>query len=780
MAEVPENAWRGKLRRFFLLGLREGYEGAGVGGYLPALLPATARPLAETFPWYLPAGGGQAGPLLAELQGWLEAAGGGEVLPRLLPELATLLAAGEVPVEVKTAVEQGLLRLAEAADLSPAAARKFRDEADRLRERIPAGGWVLPFHVGSLGWLWWAAAREPVRQARRELAGELRSLALKLEELLDLAEALAPAGRSAEKLAGSLGEEGSRWLDPYRLERPLQRAKGGSRGIPEERRERLLRCLEAVRASLRWLEGLAAVTLVAAAEQTPIPEDLEWIVAPSGEVVEAAAERLQRAWNELVELERRRRRARLEVEDTYEPARHEAVLSRLDGDDLGAEVAGALGPVVAVVRREAFSGASLGAALAVLDRGLPLRFCVLETDRDLSDVRSRGVLDPARLVLAAPGCMTARSSLARPEELGGLLSAATSAAGPSLLQVYVPSGDLPAPAAWERAALAWCCRAAPGWSCDASAGESWAESFRLLENPEPEVPTPSVRWQNPGGETVEEACDLAHLLSLQADLRDEFWVIPPNVELDELVPVGDAREPAGEIPPLPYIWVKDGAGELRRAVVSRRVWEASRNCRRAWRLLQELAGINNPHVERAVAAVREELERRFSRERDEEVERARAEGAAAAVERLVGLLTNPAAALGRLDLEALRQPTAVAEVRETAASGAEVASPTEAGVAAPAESEAGAAAEVEPEPAEEPYIDSELCTSCNDCINLNPRMFKYNSERQAYIADPAAGTFAELVKAAENCPARCIHPGSPRPGDPTVTPELLERAKAFR
>jgi hypothetical protein len=58
-------------------------------------------------------------------------------------------------------------------------------------------------------------------------------------------------------------------------------------------------------------------------------------------------------------------------------------------------------------------------------------------------------------------------------------------------------------------------------------------------------------------------------------------------------------------------------------------------------------------------------------------------------------------------------------------------------------------------------------------------MFQYNDDRQAFVADLAAGTFAELVKAAEGCPARCIHPGSPREGDKTATPLLLTRAAKF-
>jgi hypothetical protein len=58
-------------------------------------------------------------------------------------------------------------------------------------------------------------------------------------------------------------------------------------------------------------------------------------------------------------------------------------------------------------------------------------------------------------------------------------------------------------------------------------------------------------------------------------------------------------------------------------------------------------------------------------------------------------------------------------------------------------------------------------------------MFAYNENKQAYIADPAAGTYRQLVEAAESCQVSIIHPGRPRnPAEPGLE-ELLARAEAF-
>ena len=81
---------------------------------------------------------------------------------------------------------------------------------------------------------------------------------------------------------------------------------------------------------------------------------------------------------------------------------------------------------------------------------------------------------------------------------------------------------------------------------------------------------------------------------------------------------------------------------------------------------------------------------------------------------------------------------------------------------------------------DDPYIDSPLCTTCNDCTDINPQLFMYNGNKQAYIADLAAGTYAEMVQAAERCQVAIIHPGKPWNGDEPGLDELLERAAPFR
>jgi hypothetical protein len=79
----------------------------------------------------------------------------------------------------------------------------------------------------------------------------------------------------------------------------------------------------------------------------------------------------------------------------------------------------------------------------------------------------------------------------------------------------------------------------------------------------------------------------------------------------------------------------------------------------------------------------------------------------------------------------------------------------------------------------EPYIETARCSSCNECTRLNSKMFGYDENNQAYIKDPDAGTYRQLVEAAESCQLSIIHPGQPRNPDEPGLEQLRKRAESF-
>ena len=80
---------------------------------------------------------------------------------------------------------------------------------------------------------------------------------------------------------------------------------------------------------------------------------------------------------------------------------------------------------------------------------------------------------------------------------------------------------------------------------------------------------------------------------------------------------------------------------------------------------------------------------------------------------------------------------------------------------------------------DDPHVETGRCSSCDECIRINKEMFAYDHNRHAYIANIDAGTYAQLVEAAESCQVSVIHPGKPRnPAEPGLE-DLLKRAAPF-
>ena len=146
-------------------------------------------------------------------------------------------------------------------------------------------------------------------------------------------------------------------------------------------------------------------------------------------------------------------------------------------------------------------------------------------------------------------------------------------------------------------------------------------------------------------------------------------------------------------------------------------------------------------------------------------------------ERLFQVARRTAGAWARL--REIGERPAQAESTVTPASPTPAAAPTAAG-AAEARAAVAVVAASGTEGSDDPYIETPRCTTCNECTILNGRMFAYDENRQAFIADATAGTYRELVEAAEGCQVAIIHPGAPRdPNEPGLD-DLIARAASFR
>ena len=78
-----------------------------------------------------------------------------------------------------------------------------------------------------------------------------------------------------------------------------------------------------------------------------------------------------------------------------------------------------------------------------------------------------------------------------------------------------------------------------------------------------------------------------------------------------------------------------------------------------------------------------------------------------------------------------------------------------------------------------PWIETASCSACDECTRLNPRIFAYNSAGKATIKDANGGPYSDLVKAAERCKERIIHPGLPRDRSKPGMERWIARGEKF-
>ena len=80
----------------------------------------------------------------------------------------------------------------------------------------------------------------------------------------------------------------------------------------------------------------------------------------------------------------------------------------------------------------------------------------------------------------------------------------------------------------------------------------------------------------------------------------------------------------------------------------------------------------------------------------------------------------------------------------------------------------------------EPYIESARCTTCDECTNLNRKMFAYNDKKQAYIKDPRAGHLrAARAWRRRSARSRSSIPGTPLNPKEKDLEKWIKRAEPF-
>ncbi|OIR17686.1 pyruvate-flavodoxin oxidoreductase [mine drainage metagenome] len=281
-------------------------------------------------------------------------------------------------------------------------------------------------------------------------------------------------------------------------------------------------------------------------------------------------------------------------------------------------------------------------------------------------------------------------------------------------------------------------RAYPLFRYDPDLGASYAESASMEGNPalDQDWPTYTLTYKDENGAEAKLTLPMtfADFAVTEGRFAKHFKKAPPETWNEDMVQLADfitlsADEREGKFP---YIWGVDAKQRLIRLLVTQDVVHSCEERLSFWHQLKSLCGLDRPTVNAEEIA---------NKARNELIQKLSASLASFGGGAINDSTINDSHINNSLPL-----------------------------AAAPAMSVDGY---------EAAWIDTPECTACDECININPKMFAYNDQKKVIIINPQGGKFADVVKAAEKCTASCIHPGTPWNQSEAGLDKLVARAAKF-
>lgn len=605
--------------------------------------------------------------------------------------------------------------------------KQVADSLARARANLKVDGDVvdcngaMPYQL--IGHVW---ALTQTRRAQR--FGEIvNRLVIKLSEILQADFANSNAGRSAANLKRTFGSGPMDKFD-FDVMSKLLCKSAPKENLSKNRKKRIEKLL----ATLKTQQFFPS--------QHSTSKPYVFAFDSCSEAIKAYRERLPKA----IELSKAVAIAELEVRGEYSEAKHDRLFESFGENGLDPRDMAIFPDYLARVHAAHLPGGELDSLTEIMSLNLPIKVLV-QTDDVIEEspisnghlafaLRSRQL---ARMALGMAGVFVVQTPASALFQLREKIVRGLDFSGPALFSVFsgvaAGHGEVP-PYLIGAAALE--SRVFPAFTMDPTAGNDWASRFSLAANPQADLDWPIHRVVYEDADCQTASADrpftLIDFVACDARYGKYFAAVPKSHWRDWLADAGDviARDKwdaVDRIDSVPSVLMVTPDNKLQKAIVTEKIVREARRCLSMWNSLQELGGIHNSHAEKLLAQEKAAWE-----------ESGKAIAAAAA----------PAP-----------EPAPVA--------------------AAPAAAVEPVPAEKEEKSSDEAYIETPRCASCNECININDKMFAYDGNKQAYIKDVNAGTYAQLVEAAESCQVAIIHPGKPRNTNEAGLDELIKRAEAF-
>jgi hypothetical protein len=590
----------------------------------------------------------------------------------------------------------------------------------------------------------WQAAQQRKAKAFRTLAERLM---VKLSDILRAAFIHSEAGQQPAALRASLGGTHRDAFDFAVMSRLVARNVPKDE-LPASRRSRIAWALGILQSQRFFPDPRLA-------ERRESPAAFDFRFDNCAAAATAYRERLPMVANVVKALSI----AELEVDGAYDEAKHDPFFAHFDDSALSADDIAMFPDYFVCIPLERNDAPENAGLMDILSAGLPVK--VLAEASDLLEeapvgtghfafgVRSTRLANTATglggVFVVQPTCAT-RHALDEP------IARAFAHRGAGLVSVYAGAGATGELPLYLTAAAAMESRAFPAFTYDPYAGDNIAARFSLEDNPQPAADWPVEHFEYADEQqqrVIEETpFTVADFVLCDPRYAAHFARVPRERWNALMIPADEwlARESKAVGDAVPFVLAIDAEDRLQRVIVDARMMQMVARCRTFWHRLQEQGGVHNSHAE--ILLAREKAKWELAKAGELDALKASAAGSAAA---------------------SVASPVADAPTTPVAGAAPETPAAATAGQPAP--------------PARNPdeaWIDTARCPSCNECQTINDKMFKYNENKQAYIADVRAGTFRQMVEAAEVCQVSIIHPGKPwNPNEPGL-PELLERAAAFQ
>ena len=504
----------------------------------------------------------------------------------------------------------------------------------------------------------------------------------------------------------------------------------------------------------RWRRINSVLSTLKAQKLFPLPLDSEakgrrknapvYVFDHCAPAIEAFRRRLPK----IVSLVKAMTIAQLEIDGRYRESTHDSFFRHYDERYLEADDLAMFPTYLICLRKGNDAKAEKADLVEVLSSGLPFKV-LLQNDDIVEELSigsgqfSFGVRGSqlASLALGLDGVFVLQASGADLYRLRDSVISGVTHSGPALFNIFSgragpasrSTRNAPGIPLYLRAAAATQSRAFPVFIHDPAGGRDMESRFSVDGNPQPAADWPVHRFDFEDENLQKISSDIAFTFvdfaAIDGRYSERFAGVLRSQWRDDMVPVDeflklDDVTAAGKVP---YILMVDDNNVLHRAVVEVRLIQAARRCCEMWRNLRNMDGIDYSNATKELLAVTKALLA------EEEIQEGSIESGVA-----------------------LR--VAVGEAVDTTQIAAE---------------------EFPPPLPGEAYIETPRCTTCDECTKVNKRMFAYNDNKQAYIADLKAGTYQQMVRAAESCQVAIIHPGLPvNPDEPNLD-DLIARAELF-